>query len=257
LYRLRRIAVLRVFSRTRRRPVVRQPRFSRLEVDRLEDRSAPSTLDPTALLVPPPDTPTDTTTVATSVADPAASDPVSVQPVPADAATRSGTSTDAAPADPTPVAVAMPVAVGVAVAGPASPAAPTPADPAAPTPSGPGGQADAPSAPPIITSFEPHAADHCQWTLVGQVTDPANNVGGLSVTIQGDGLPDGQAVVSVTPDAGSSSTGSFDVTVELKTNTTHFAVMHVYTAVASDGHGRVSLPMECEITQAGQPPQPS
>jgi hypothetical protein len=226
-------------------------------VDRLEDRSAPSTLDANALLTPPADNPPDAPTVATYVVDPATSDTVNPVPVSADETGSNTVPTDQQPADPQPVAVAMPVAVGVVVAGPAAPAVPGPADPAAPVPSGPAGQADAPSAPPTITSFEPQAVDHCQWTLVGQVTDPANNVGGLTVTVEGDGLPNGQAVVQVTPDAGSTSTGSFDVTVELPTNTTHFAVMHVYTAVASDGHGRVSLPMECEITQAGQPPQPS
>jgi len=106
--------------------------------------------------------------------------------------------------------------------------------------------------PPQITSLINLNLPNYEFQITGMVTDPANNVSGLTVTFAGDGLPNGQSSIdlSVTalPGMPANTTGTFAVVVQLQANTTNGPLTYEWTAVASDGQGRVSTEVSCEIT---------
>lgn len=148
--------MLTLLSRSRGHPAARRPHFTRLAVERLEGRDAPSDLVGSSLPTPPPSTPAAAT----------------------------------APAVP----------------------------------------------PPRIDDVQTFMAeDICQYTLIIKVTDPANNLAGVTVTVTGDGLePGGQQVQF------NARTQDFRITFELPTCTDANAKTHWYRIVADGGNGRVS-----------------
>jgi hypothetical protein len=231
--------VLLSLSRSRRRPAMRHSRFSQLAVERLEDRASPSTLAVAPLFDPGLDPP------ASVVTDPSPGNVADAPPV-----------ATGIPTPPPPAAVdaAFSAPVAAAVAGATPPAGPTAGDSSSAPPAPPPGQSGsgAPVGPPSIVEMQAQPVECLQYTIQGDVYDPANKVGSLTVTIAGDGMAGAQETVAVTPATGGTSFGSFQVTVELQPNTSPYAITHVYTAVAGDGQGRVSAPVTCEITQPGQ-----
>jgi hypothetical protein len=263
-------------------------RFSRPALERLEHRALP---DATSVLAAPPvappssptppaivvttATPGDTTTSAPAATGGSASTPASASvpdgpyalppaaPTP-DASSPAGPPASAPPAA-TPDGPYAPPAVVPAPAA-SSPAPPPPAATAPPAtiPDGPyappavapapdhAGPGDSSTDPPAITEFDSEFVECCQYTLVGEISDPGDYASGLVVSIEGMGIPNGETTVEVTPDSGSNNwTGTFDLTVELRPNTSLYPVTYVYFAQASDGAGRVSQEVSCEITLSG------
>jgi hypothetical protein len=106
------------------------------------------------------------------------------------------------------------------------------------------------TAPPKIGIVENLSLPSYGFQFTGFVGDPANNVGGLTVTVSGPGLPNDQTSVDlgVLPVANSTSNGAFELVVQLEGNTTNSPITYEWTAVASDGNGRVSEPVSWTIT---------
>ncbi len=249
--------MLKLLSRPRRRAAVRPPRFTRLEVEYLEHRASPTTLDVISLVAPPPP---DATTSAPALAD-GSSDPTAAPaPAPVATAPAPGSTSTAGDSAGSPTTTSP----GGGSAAPAAPAtAPGGGGSVAPAaaPANSGGATPQQAPPPVITDFGATPTECCQYTLEGTVSDPGNNVGGLTVTIQGDTTVNGQVTsvtqtVSVTPANGSTSDGTFQLTIELQQNTTAYPVTHVYSAVASDGAGHTSEQVTTEIVQQPQQPSP-
>ena len=110
--------------------------------------------------------------------------------------------------------------------------------------------------PPVITQITSVDGPSYQYDFTGYVTDPGNNVGGLTVTFSGaDGLPNGQTSVNlpVTPNPGSTMFGTFTVTVQLQANTGNSPLTYDWSAVAGDGNGNVSGEVSCEVTLNPEP----
>jgi hypothetical protein len=204
-------------------------------VERLEGRAAPSTLDPTALVIPPPDSLSSASLAAPALTDSSsgAGTTTSANPV--------ATGTTAAPSG------------GSTAVPPATPPAAVPAatsSAAAPATTAQSGASAMP--PPTIQNMGSTNLGASQYAITAQVTDPANNVAGVTVTVSGDGLGSsgqyGAQNAAVTPVKGNPGKGTFQLTVQLPRCTNPAAADHLYTAVANGGNGRTS-DGSCEIIQ--------
>jgi len=257
--------VLSLFSRRKRRPAPRWPYSARLEVERLEGRDSPSSLDPASFLTPPPPDPSaNMTTSVPAQTDPlsgsgsaAATSPTSdptANPSPAPdtsntapSATPSPAATPAPSATPAPATVSPSGAAGGSAA-PATTSAPaTPAPVAGDTvpPGTPPAPVPTPPAPGLATPSITGVTEEAEWnyTVSGTVSDP--NPASLQIEITVDQTA--EPAVAVNAD------GTFSTTFTLPpctsaTNSTRFC-----TAVATNGT-QTSAPADFTIEQTPRPP---
>jgi hypothetical protein len=216
----------------RRRPAARPAFVRRLALEYLEDRNAPSALDPTSspdLLTSPDQSGTQATAV----------------PAPTDSSSSGSGTTSATGSQPAPgtgtflaVLTAPSVPPATTGSGTTTTSGGTTAGPADVTPPPPSGQSA-----PVIDSCVGVENEELTVTVSGHVT--FSNPASLTVTFSGWVMEGMQTPV----DAG----GNFSVTFNVPQCTSTTTSSHLCSAVASDGAGHVSAPFSFIIEQTPTP----